>query len=442
MALSDNQNMSLRLKFILYLILVHLLFAGVAIYLLLQQRLWLIAVEAVFALSLISGLKLIQDLFGTLDLINTGAQFISDSDFTSRFREVGQREMDDLIQVYNRMVDHLREERTKLQEQHYFLDKILTASPSGIITLDFDEQITMVNPSAERMLQVKREELIGKKLAALNTPFTTELSELKTGESKVIPLLGRRRVKCQKSQFLDRGFPRHFILMEELTEELRQSEKAAYEKLIRLMSHEVNNTVGSANSLLHSCFHYTDQLQKEDRQDLETALRVVISRTQQLNAFMRSFADVVRLPPPKLHPCDVPGLLEDIALLLRAESERREITWVWEIDAPLDPVPMDRGQMEQAFVNILKNAMEAIGERGQIKIHLGKKAERSFVVIEDTGTGLTPEIRAHLFTPFFSTKANGQGIGLTLVQEILDQHQFEFSLEGEPGQPTQFTIYF
>lgn len=434
--------MSLRLKFILYLILIHLLFAGVAIYLLLQQRLWLLAVEAVFALSLISGLKLIQHLFGTLDLINTGAQFISDSDFTSRFREVGQPEMDRLIQVYNRMVDHLREERTRLQEQHYFLDKILTASPSGVITLDFDEHIAMVNPSAARMLQAAKDELIGQKLAELKTPFTAELSELEPGESKVIPLLGRRRVKCQKSQFLDRGFPRHFILMEELTEELRQSEKAAYEKLIRLMSHEVNNTVGASNSLLYSCLNYTGQLNEEDRQDFETALRVAISRTHQLNEFMRGFADVVRLPPPKLHPCDAQGLLEDIALLLRAESERREITWVWEIESLLDPIPMDRGQMEQAFVNILKNAMEAIGERGQIKIRLGQRGGRGFVMIEDTGGGFTPEVRAHLFTPFFSTKANGQGIGLTLVQEILDQHQFEFSLEGEPGQPTQFTIYF
>src|SRR5438128_34918 len=99
--------MSLRLKFILYLVLIHLLFAGVAVYLLVRQRLWLIAVEAVFTLSLVGGLKLIQGLFGTLELINTGAQFISDSDFTSRFREVGQVEMDRLILIYNRMVDHL-----------------------------------------------------------------------------------------------------------------------------------------------------------------------------------------------------------------------------------------------------------------------------------------------------------------------------------------------
>src|ERR1041385_4125727 len=122
--------MSLRLKFFFYLIAIHLLFAGVSIYLLLQNRLWLLAREAVFLPSLGLGIALVKNLFGTIELINTGAQFINDGDFTARFREVGQRELDQLIHIYNRMIDHLRDERLRLQEQNYFLDKVLTASPS------------------------------------------------------------------------------------------------------------------------------------------------------------------------------------------------------------------------------------------------------------------------------------------------------------------------
>ena len=112
--------MSLRLKFILYLSAVHVLFAGVAIYLLMKHRIWLLAVEAVFIVSLSVGLRLIRQLFNTIELVNTGAQFIQDSDFTSRFSEVGQPELDRLIAVYNRMADHLRDERTRMQEQNYF----------------------------------------------------------------------------------------------------------------------------------------------------------------------------------------------------------------------------------------------------------------------------------------------------------------------------------
>ncbi|HYP28045.1 MAG TPA: ATP-binding protein [Blastocatellia bacterium] len=434
--------MNLRLKFVLYLVAIHVLFAGVAVYLLHRDRIWLLAVEAIFVVSLITGVRLIRNLFGTIEMINTGAQFISDSDFTSRFREVGQPEMDQLINIYNRMVDHLREERTRQQEQHYFLDKILKASPSGILTLDLDGRIAMANPAAGRILQSSSGDIFGKKLSEIDAPFFVELSRLGTGESRVIALQGRRRIKCQKSQFLDRGFARQFILMEELTEELRQTEKAAYEKLIRMMSHEVNNSVGSANSLLHSCLNYKDQLSEEDRRDFEMALSVVISRTDHLNAFMRSFADVVRLPPPKLLPCNVEQLLEDIAVLMKAEAARRQIDWVWDFQSPGVYVPMDRSQMEQVFVNIFKNAIEAIGTEGTITVRTGEKNGRRFVVIEDTGSGILPEARPRLFSPFFSTKENGQGIGLTMVQEILDQHHFEFSLESEPGQPTQFRIYF
>ena len=434
--------MSLRHKFILYLIFLHLTFAIAAIFLLWENRIWLLAVEAFFALSFILALRLFRALFQPLDLVMTGVEFIKDKDFTSKFNEVGQPEMDQLIAVYNRMIDQLRDERTRVQEQHYFMEKILRVSPSGIITFDFDEKILLVNPSAALMLQVVPKDLTGKKLADLHTPIAEALHQLKVGESQVIPFQGRRRVKCQKTQYLDRGFTRHFILLEELTEELRRSEKAAYEKLIRMMSHEVNNSIGAVNSLLHSFLNYKAQLRADDRNDYETALQVAIARTEHLNAFMKSFAEVVRLPLPQRQPCDLHELLRNIALLLSAESRKRNIVWKWEIAAPPEPVLMDKNQMEQVFVNICKNALEAIGENGAITVRMGKKGGRNFVIIEDTGAGLTPEVRAHLFTPFFSTKENGQGIGLTMIQEILSHHKFEFSLDSQIGSPTQFVIYF
>lgn len=432
---------SLRAKFILYLVFVHLLFAGVAVYLLARQRIWLLIVEAVFVASLAVGVRLIRHLFGTLEVINTGAQFIQDSDFTSRFRAVGQPEMDRLIEVYNGMADHLRAERTRMQEQNYLLEKVVTASPAGILTLDFDGRITQVNPLAERMLAQPVNELLGQKLEQLPSAFAQALDGLKPGAARIVPLLNRRRVKCWRAQFLDRGFTRDFILLEELTEELRQAEKTAYEKVIRMMSHEVNNSVGAANSLLHSCLHYAAQINADDRADFETALQVVIGRTDQLNTFMRNFAAVFRLPPPHLQPCDVGRLLEDVAALFKAECRRRKIDLRLEMGEGLAPVLMDRGQMEQVFVNILQNAVEAIGADGAITIRLNQQSEQGRVVIEDTGGGIAPAARAHLFTPFFSTKEHGQGIGLTLVQEILEQHGFEFSLESLPGQPTRFTIY-
>ncbi len=418
------------------------MFAALAVYLLLRHPLLLLAVEAVFIISLAYGAKLVGSFFGPLELIRTGAELIRERDFTSRFREVGQPEMNQLIGIYNRMIDHLREERTKLQEQHYFFDKVLKASPVGVVTLDFDERIAMLNPSAEHLLQTTFESLKGKKLSEVEGPFAQMLDGLEVDQAKLFSLGGGRRVKCSKSSFLDRGFMRHFLIMEELTDELRQSEKAAYEKLIRMMSHEVNNSVGASQSLLHSALHYRDQLSGEDSQDFQTAISIVTTRLAQLNSFMSGFADVVRLPPPRLAPCDVKHLLENVSRLMQAESSHRGVKWKLIAGEEFEPVLMDKIQMEQAFINIFKNSLEAIDEEGFINITLGKQHGRRFVVIEDTGCGIAAHHRDLLFTPFYSTKENGQGIGLTLVQEILTQHHFEFRLESAPGSVTQFTIYF
>jgi signal transduction histidine kinase len=434
--------LTLRGRFVLYLLLLHLLFAGLAVFLLLRNRLWLLAVEAVFALSLAAGLGLVRHFFGTLSVLQSGAQLLNESDFQARFRETGRPEMDELVRVYNRMADHLREERIRLQEQHHLLSRILEVSPSGVAILDFDGRFDFANGAAERLLGLPAAALRGRTPAEVDSPLARAVADIPAGEARVIALWGGRRVKCHKGTFVDRGFPRTFILVEELTEELRQFEKAAYEKLIRMLSHEVNNSVGATNSLLHSCLNYAPQLRAEDRPDFEAALRVVIARTEQLSAFMRSFADVVRLPPPRTEPCDVRELLESIAVLMRPMCVQREVEWRWELADGLPRVDMDRAQMEQVLVNVCKNALEAIGRRGRLTVRVGRKGTRPFVAVEDSGPGIPEDVRVHLFTPFFSTKENGQGLGLTLVQEILDRHRFEYSLEGPPGGPTTFTILF
>jgi PAS domain S-box-containing protein len=435
--------LTLRRRFVLYLVGIHLLFAGLAVFLFMQRRLWLLAVEAVFALSLTLGLGLVRQFFGTLSILQSGAQLLSDSDFQARFRETGRPEMDELVRVYNRMADHLREERIRLQEQHHLLSRILEVSPSGVAILDFDGRFEYVNAAAERLLGEAAGALRGRRPSEVDSPLATAVAEMRDGEARVVALWGGRRVKCHKGAFIDRGFPRTFVLVEELTEELRQYEKAAYEKLIRMLSHEVNNTVGAANSLLHSCLTYAPQIRDEDRHDFETALRVVIERTEQLSAFMRSFADVVRLPPPRLLPCDVRELMDSIAVLMRPACAERAVAWRWAVEGDgLGAVAMDRAQMERVLVNVCKNALEAVGREGTITVRMGQKGGRGYVAVEDSGPGIPEDARALLFTPFFSTKENGQGLGLTLVQEILERHRFEYSLESPPRGPTTFTILF
>jgi len=414
---------SLRAKIVAYLVLIHLVLAAISFFVLRENRLLLLAVEALFALSITLGYLLVRSFFVPLDLIRTGAELISERDFTSQFREVGQPEMDALIAIYNRMIGRLREERLKAQEQHYFLDRILAASPAGILTLDFDGRISSMNPSARELLGLT-EECVGWSLEEVSEG----LASVPLGESRMLSH-GRRRLKVSRAELFDRGFPRHFLSIEELTEELRASEKAAYGKLIRMMSHEVNNSVGPVSSLLDSFRGYSDQLGEEDRQDFTNAVTVAIARLERLGAFVNGFAEVVRLPPPDRRPCDVRQLLDEILILLRPQLERRRIQAAWEKIEPTPPVELDRNQLEQVLVNVLKNAMEAIGEDGQISLRLVHEAGRPILRIADSGPGIPDDVQPLLFTPFFSTKRDGRGLGLTLIQEILTQHGFDFGLE-------------
>jgi nitrogen fixation/metabolism regulation signal transduction histidine kinase len=431
---------SLRGRFLAYLIAVHLLMAGVAAWLVWSDSIWLGLVEIVLATSFFTGLALIRRFFTSVAFVHESAQLLEDSDLMSRYREVGQPGLDRLIRVYNRMVDSLRDERVRLEEQQQFLSRVLKESPGGIVVLDFDRRVEMANPSALRLLQAEAAFLVGQPLEAVSGALAGDLVALAEGRTRVVPLWGGRRVRAVHGSFPDRGFRRSFFLLEELTEELRQSEKAAYEKLIRMLSHEVNNTVGASNSLLNSCLTYGAQLTSDDRRDFEHAIGVVIARTAQLNTFMRSFADVVRLPQPQKTNVAIVDVATDLVRLLGGESDRRRIRLVEDVAPDLGSVAMDRAQLEQALVNIAKNGLEAIGADGTLTIRARRRDGIRVLEVEDTGPGIPPEARAQLFTPFFSTKEHGQGIGLTLVQEILANHKFGYALDGPPGGPTRFTI--
>jgi two-component system, NtrC family, nitrogen regulation sensor histidine kinase NtrY len=404
------------------------------------QGLWLLAGEAGLALSILLGVHLFRALFRPLELVRTGAQFIAERDFSSRLLEVGQPELDGLVAVYNRMIDSLREERLRAREQHHFLEEVVRASPAGILTFDFDQRLSTANPGAERLLMRPAADLLGLRLEELPAPFVARVAGLAPGTSAVLPLQGSRRVRWLKSRFLDRGFPRTLLVVEELTEDLRRSERAAYEKVIRTLSHEINNSIAAAASLVESCLHYKGQVRTEDRADFETALSVANARLRHLNAFVREYADVVRLPPPHLTACDLGRLVRDVALLFRPECEERDIDLVLDVQDPPEPVLLDEHQMEQVLVNVVRNAVEAVPRGGTVALRTRTSAGRPLLVVEDSGPGIPAEVQASLFTPFFTTKENGRGIGLTLAQEILTQHGFGFALESRAGEPTRFTI--
>ncbi len=408
----------------------------------LSDRPWLFLLgEAALLALAVFGYRLVREVFGPLETLADTTRLLSEQEFTTRLRPVGHPEMDRLIGIYNRMTEILRQQRIHNQEQEFFLQKVLATTRSAIVAFDYDHRIEQANPAAEVYLEAPLESLRGKTLEELGAPLARALAAIPDAESRVLPFRGRRRLKCARAHFVDRGFFKSYLFIDELTAELRQTEKAAYEKLIRVMSHEINNSLGAANSLLHSLLNYARQIDADDRQDFRAALEVIISRADHLKTFVSDYASVVKLPPPKLEPTDLAALLERVRVLLSAELSRREICWTQEQE-PVKPVALDPLQMEQALLNVAKNAMEAIDRDGAIAVLIRAGKQRPSLTIEDSGPGIPGEIEEQLFTPFYTTKPTGQGIGLTMVAEILNNHGFDFSLDSEPGQPTRFTIWF
>lgn len=423
-------NLSLRTKYLIYLVLVHLALVGLAWLVLRENKPWFIASEGFILLSVFAAVYIYRAFRQPSEFITAGIEAIKDKDFTIKFVPTGNREVDGLIDVYNLMIDQLRQERTKQAEQRLFLDKLIEAAPIAMLILDYDGRIAESNPKAVSLLRRSAETLVGKSLDGLDHPLLNQLTELPLGDAVTLKTDGVETYRVLQGQFIDRGFRRQFLMIEEMTAEIIETEKKAYGKVIRMMAHEVNNSIGAINSILAITEPEVAAL------ELRQALRVAIERNDRLNRFMNRFADVVRLPLPNRTTSDLTTLTRDVVRLMQPQAAARGVGLQLLDSAVAVPLPVDVGQMEQVLVNLIKNALEAC-ESGQ-RVELSITPHQ--LSIRDNGAPISDAVAASLFQPFFSTRPNGQGIGLTLSREILLNHGFAFSLRTEPDGWTVFTI--
>jgi two-component system nitrogen regulation sensor histidine kinase NtrY len=429
--------MKLKNKFVIYSVIIHLIFIFLVLQFIKADQYLFIAGEVLIVISFFVSLWLYRGISHPFNLISSGIESIKDKDFNTRMIPVGHKEMDDLIAVYNQMIDRLREERIRQSEKNHFLDKLIQASPSGIIMLDSKGKITSVNAAASRMLDLNSKNNTEINLRDVPGKLASEINLLKDGASEVINVNGAQVYKCQKAHFVDLGYSHHFVMIEELTDEIYKKEKSAFEKVIRMMSHETNNSIGAINSILNTFINYSSQLEPDYREDYENALSVAVNRNKALSNVMSNFAKVVKIPEPVKHEADLNQVLRSVQLVMDAEGKKKNIIWDWSLGAINQSVMIDVEQMEQVLINILKNSIEAVSDNGQIVIKTTNNPLS--ISISDNGSGISPEASQKIFSPFFSTKKNGQGIGLTIIREVLLNHGFKFSLNSEAGW-TEFLI--
>ena len=396
-------------------------------------------IEGITTVSLVYLVYFYQKVIKPLNSIAGGMDLLQAQDFSSRLAPVGQREADRIVSIFNRMMNQLKEERLRLREQNHFLDLLISVSPMGVIILTLDERISMANKAALEFLDEGTEEnILNKTMHELTGSLAEELDRIPKDTTVTIRLSDSRIYRCSRLSFIDRGFAHPFYLIESLTSEVMKAEKKAYEKVIRMIAHEVNNSVAGITSTLDTV---DDALQTmEDTEDLREVMKVCIERSYSMSRFITNFADVVKIPEPQTEEVCLNDRVIACKRFMENVCQNRNITLRMELCKENPIVQIDTSLFEQVIINIIKNAAESIDEAGEIIIRTS--ASPLMLEIGDTGQGISKEMETKLFSPFFSTKPNGQGIGLIFIREVLMKHHCTFSLRTYPDGITRFRICF
>ena len=353
-----------------------------------------------------------------IDTLTGGMELLRDQDMSTTLAPSGQKETDEIVKTFNALITRLRNEHLRLDEQNSFLNLLLDASPMGVILCDLSGNVKSMNPAAQKML----------------TPAISEaMKTLPLGEDTTLRLSNSQIYHLSHLSFLDRGYQHPFFLIESLTSEVMKAEKVAYEKVIRMIAHEVNNNVAGIVSTL-------DLIGEELHSDTsKEALDASRERTQKMAEFVTRFANVVKIPEPQLTLCDLSEEVEACHSFLEGLCQTHHIHLTFHLTDEAIPVHLDTTLFQQALVNIVKNAIESITDKGEITITTVPKT----LTITDNGRGISPEVAQHIFTPFYSTKPQGQGLGLLLIRDILTKHGCTFTLLTSPDDGlTRFTIVF
>jgi nitrogen fixation/metabolism regulation signal transduction histidine kinase len=346
------------------------------------------------------------------------------------FRAKGDLEEGGLGDVYrelNTLSELLQQQRIGALEATALLRTVMGEIDVAIFAFDAENRLRLANRAGEQLLARPMERLIGSSSAELG------LAKALSGDSPRLvdlALPGRAgRWELRRGLFRQGGRPHSLLVLSDLTRPLREEERQAWQRLVRVLSHEINNTLAPIHSLSGSL---QDLIRKEPpppdlREDLGRGLAIIEGRSEALQRFLQAYAKLAKLPPPVFKPVDLAALATRAASLETRAEIRLE-------GGPAVPLEADGDQLEQLLINLLKNAAEAsAGARGAVSLGWRAEAGRLELVVEDGGPGLPPS--ANLFVPFFTTKPGGSGIGLVLCRQIAEAHGGSLQLENRAGGP-------
>lgn len=379
---------------------------------------WMLHGTPLLVISALLASHLRKQIVFPLSTVANLLEALREGDFSLRAKRAQRGDaIGELFWEVNELAAALHQQRLRSEETVALLGKVLANIDLAILAFDHNQQLRMINTAGERLLAAKRSEVVGR-----------SAEQLGLGDCiGVVSATVKRRFPggagtwdLRQASFRENGMPQTLLVITDLSRALREEERQAWQRLIRVLGHELNNSLAPIKSIAATLVAMLREPPSSDnRADLESGLRVIESRAESLNRFVMGYATLARLPAPSKRLTRVADLVSRIALL----EQRLKI----EVDGGEDvEVEIDAGQLEQALINLVKNACDATLPHGGVRIRWRSGPGHLRIEIEDDGPGLSDT--DNLFVPFFTTKPGGSGIGLPLARQIAEAHSGTLTL--------------
>jgi len=376
---------------------------------------------------------------------------IKNEDFTLRFPEkLSVKSLEELNHSLNMLNAMIQDIHLKKQAQEQYYQEILKQADIGILTINGKGHILYANPTVQRLLNysplnhIKQFNQVDKKLYRL-------FEELKPFESRIFQLQNERgktqlALKSTSIQIDDQSLL--LVVVQDIHKELDEKETDSWVKLIRVLTHEIMNTITPITSISESILKYfkTDtELNENHIQSAVKGLEVIKEQGGDLMEFVQSYRSFLSLPKPDKTLVSGQKLLEKVIVLMHQENENEPITFELDVDPVALELFLDEKQISQILINLIKNALQSLNgqENGSIQITAGiNQKQKKYIQITDNGPGIPPDLIDEIFVPFFTTKNTGTGIGLSLSKQIMHLHGGTVRVHSVPFQETSFVLVF